>query len=771
MRVSVRPFKYDTTNTPDPWQRYEISWEELVNHFRACASAPPTAIKKDGLVLSFGTWEGGAGKTCVRQLDAIALDYDGVSNQEIESVLTKARLYQGLAHTTFSHLMVADGKGDRGPDYRGRLRIVLPFSEPLDASFFEGVARQVASEIGVVALDGKSLLPTSVWLPPQSNANSTYRCWFDSWQGALLDIPTLVSRIGSHVPIVVDDLLLQIETPSDEDLFKLVKRLGRAESPELQLLSRCLYKMLNGEEFAEPNARNDVLYRIGGEIAQAFPLAHATNTAQRFAAALATTENQTVESFADQIRRQQAIIQAKRRKLDTVPLSDVVEGASTQAAYLIIQKDDSYYVREHNSDDYAEQYGRSDIVLYMYRKYGNQVCDKEGKPWSLTELQHRCAHTALSIEGDYMRTKTTFDGRTLHLATARWRNARPVRHPIVEEWLHLFAGQQHDNLITWLRGLVRLDKECPALFLQGASGVGKNLFAHGVAHCWEKPLVRISEIFGNYDGALRHSPIIYADEGLPARCTDTWIKELITCPGRRIRDPYGTPFWLKGHVRLIVSANHLDLITPTRNEYTNHDASGISERFLVIPASAKARNFLEKHNTNEIYEQIPEHISYLNESMGPLLIDGRWVVKSGSHEVTRKLTYHRFHWFVEQLFRYLEQPQVLERTYVSGDPNRAWFIRTREKRLWVSSRAVELLPERLNITTVDYKRALRFFQREGSEQRKIRISNGAGFHYYEIDVEKLISVADEAVDTEAFIATISADTEDRIGPGFVSFAN
>lgn len=769
---------------------YTTAWDALVSWLeQATLSVEPN--QKNIPLLSFAHFVGGIQKAHVQSVSAVMLDYDGATHEQLLDVVTRAQAFKGFAYTTYNHTL----KGE--PPCR--FRICLAIDRPVPSSAWELVWHRVGRMLGVIsdkAPDRKTRDEGRFFFLPAQNPNGP-PVWFQSWDGPPLNLDWLLApdpNGDSGMPAIIECELEQLELVSLYDLNSLAKALNAKKSPDHKRLGRALMAALRGEEFAAEGNRNDVCYQLAGELAKAFPKADAGKIAERFETAFHIQGEPTCEVFAGQIRRQQikyqqiarekrAVTQMQTNALASETLAVDVPAAKAFVGGLplMVQRDGFYWCREASEADYHEVYGFKDIRLAIQRKYHEtlQLDDDDGKPHPLERLLLNYSNVVRSVDANYNATQNTYDVSRAHLtlATAPRRALQPNFHPEIDTWLGLLGGGAADEVRDWIRSIFMLQLPAPALYLWGRSGAGKTLLAYGLARIWENPLTNFATVLESFNSGLSKNPLVLADEGFPPETKFTWLRSFLSTSSRDVNEKYRPQYTLRGHVRMVVTANAPNAFEFGKRSLTAQDAVAIGERVIQIEATDEPRRYLEslvkektpsggglKENPlDRLWVQenrIAEHALWLSQQ--PSVTEpGRWAVtsKNRTNGFESHLVEARYAWFTAWLAGYLAIPARIERRYPLAHPD-SWLVRTQEGKLLVSADAYRYLEK---CDPSEFKQALRFFAPKDGKQIRVPGNSSRVVTYRTIDIDRFFSCAQDYVDINTLLATLGTDSKTRLG--------
>lgn len=759
--VSVRGLYEDAAAS------YQTEWGPLVEHLARCA--PSVEPRKESVpLLNFAEFRGGIRLEHVVQVHAAMLDYDKVAHEDMCRVLAQAQQFRGFAYTTHSH----------GIDGMCRFRVALALDRPCPAPQWEHVWRRLARTLGTFhpkAPDKQTRDPGRFFFQPATNPASGLPCWFQAWDGPCLNLDRLLEPDPTAgTELIIESELEQSERVAFSDIQVLAKRLAGKSDSTLSMIGRALSTALRGEAYAAEGYRNDLTYKMAGELGKAFPRADAGDLAEKFRAAFELQGEPTPEQFAGMVRRQQLKHQqyelerraARQLRSGEEPTPAPGEPVPAPALPLVVQRAGYFWFRRPDSDDYDRVFGKDDVALAFLRDFSGTVdtIGADMKPIPIKQQLDLYGQVALRVDATYLATKNTFDpeNRTLTLATSPRRAGLQAQHVLeVHEWLHALAGDRYLDLLHWIQGLFRLDWPCPALYLWGPKHTGKTMLARGLAHIWREPFTKFATVLQSFNAGLAANPVVLADEGFPPETKFTFVREFLTESVRSVNEKYRPHFNLRGYVRLIVTANNPAAFEHQRRGLTLEDTDAIGERVVQLHVADAARKFLLSLGSCRITEEkIARHALWLAEQATEQPT-GRWVMQpttAQTSEFQASLVDSDYGWFVDWLAGYILSPRSVEMRYASPGPD-GWLVRTYQGRLLIAHRAYKYIDD---CEPSRFQRALRFFSDPdpvplhvpGDHQRKIK--------YRSINLRRFYDSAQEQLEERDVIATVGADTLDRL---------
>ena len=451
-------------------------------------------------------------------------------------------------------------------------------------------------------------------------------------------------------------------------LEALANRLKRKKVPT----GDALLRVLDGIPWGAEGERDDLLFKVAGDIATEFPNADMREVAQFFALSVdrlrVIDESHgnpvfTIEDVIDKLMRRQAEIQAdlQRKELEReaereVRIRDAFReiGQDRQAPYT----EDEIEVfagvlgvsRLELSHRWIIQNGgaiwclfngnyigpiKADDGLLAIRKYLSPAPIELDVKNGFGQIVRKTAQALTLDYGTYVRRieadlnsdTCVVDMRnsTIIEAPCPLRPITPRFWPEVDEWLRRMAGAKHyDILLDWISWATSLDQPCTALFLQGLPGAGKSLFATGIARLWTTggPST-MEQAFGNWTDAIMRCPLVFADEKVPkdnrgnARTEE--IREFIQQRERPLKRRFCSDAVMRGATRIIIAANNRNLLHSHEAALTPHDVQAIADRIVLIPVQPDAATYLARLGSDGLKhwvsgDRIAEHALWIVEN-------------------------------------------------------------------------------------------------------------------------------------------------------------
>lgn len=274
---------------------------------------------------------------------------------------------------------------------------------------------------------------------------------------------------------------------------------------------------------------------------------------------------------------------------------------------------------------------RSPIVLWDEDKDGN----KTPKKWQ--DILHYYSTVARGVQGSLSARESRYDAaeEVFHEAICPIRDLTPEFDPDIDQWLKLFNSEP---LMDWVAAVSQLQHQCAAIYLKGEKGVGKTLFANGLARIWRTGgPTKFESVMGvSFNSSMADCPLIFADETLPK--TDTIIDELRALIGSDTHDlnrKFMPTVSVRGSIRLIIAGNNEHLLnTPARLEASDVDAMAARVLYVDMTGNHRPAEFINdlKSKHTKAYvdawvhgDKLAKHALYLAQTR-PLNTDERFLV-------------------------------------------------------------------------------------------------------------------------------------------------
>ena len=269
--------------------------------------------------------------------------------------------------------------------------------------------------------------------------------------------------------------------------------------------------------------------------------------------------------------------------------------------------------------------------------------DENGKPVPVDALLRSYGNSATTIRYVTGQRGAAFapdhDGNALEIGVHSIHpDLRPVFHPQVDEWLRLFGGSDPERFLDWLAVATMTRFPVCALYVHGLPGSGKSMLLQGLASMWGGAPVPFSNVAADFNASLLDSPIISADEGIPADKGDLseTFRNLVANSVHDVRIKYQANATLHACLRLVITANEMDALD-FRKTLSGRSLQAIVERVLYLDQDDAPVEYLKKLGgraaTAHWAQRSPgtpgligEHLLWLRENR-QVTSDGRFLVE------------------------------------------------------------------------------------------------------------------------------------------------
>lgn len=219
-------------------------------------------------------------------------------------------------------------------------------------------------------------------------------------------------------------------------------------------------------------------------------------------------------------------------------------------------------------------------------------------------------------------------------------------HETVDTWLRLLGGDDPERFLDWCAAAgYTTDQPIAALYIEGPGGIGKSLFANGIASMFGVTPVDYSKVTGSFNGGLLQSPVLFADEGITLdsyteAAASEVFRNYVANVTHSINAKFSNLSVLQGALRVIIAANDENGIPFTKSIGAD-GIEAIIERILKIKTDHQPRAYLDSigaRNGGEIDTwilpgnrpgKIAEHLAWLRQNrklgahQGRFLVGGR----------------------------------------------------------------------------------------------------------------------------------------------------
>lgn len=295
-----------------------------------------------------------------------------------------------------------------------------------------------------------------------------------------------------------------------------------------------------------------------------------------------------------------------------------------------------YTEKEFDAQGYKDLAAAADVGVRT------QTENKQKEIWTNTPLQKllheygsRCM-TRVDLNCD--KTWFDVDEKVLVLAGPPKRALVAKFHEDVDQWFRVMTSKaapknaksrqmeaatssgddDYDVLCDWLASVTQLDRPCAALYLQGVHSVGKGLFAEGVARIWKAGAMPLEDVFDDFNSLLSETPFVWIDEALPEHVrASTLLRKAIAAREFVYKRKYMDAGKMTGCLRMLFTANNLDLFNKAKEMVKKEDVDALAQRFVHILVNTASVTYLEsispRHEDFVEKNFLAEHAYWLHE--------------------------------------------------------------------------------------------------------------------------------------------------------------
>lgn len=582
----------------------------------------------------------------VEALTVGVFDLDHLSLEQFDAV-ARAVASSGLAaivHSTHSHKPPADLC----------LRLVLPFNREATAEEGPRLRAAIIARLGLPADPKTKDVSRLYFLPstpvdgePIAEVLTGGRIVVDEWL-KFAPAATRYDPLGIVAPPAPLPPAPEALTEGGPvDLERLRERLRHVTKPESKELARTI---VDGRPLAEEGARDDTLNRAVSLCACALP-AETPNEAiiellrpsvlgmpgdpppgqsDWLALALYKLERARERRTANDAVRDQfnAEVRARlcREAAAAIPVEELAPGEDPAAAYTpeqlakwfaeqdcadaeefqrrwIIQRGKAFWVFAHGL--YRSPISNDDLAVSLPRDLARvpeelialsrENAEGNTRPAKPAEILRDHATVARDVQASLALQRSYYDPatQTFFEAVRPLRRIQPREHVEIQYWLQLLGGDQVDKLLDWVATVMRLDRQSCALYFNGEPGVGKNLFACGLARLWTTGgPAELLRVLQGFNDAITMCPLAFADEALPQQKGITSeLRRLVGSTSRNLNRKFLPTCNLDGALRLVLAGNN-DRLLDTGEDLSANDLDAVAGRFLYLRPNPEAREYM-----------------------------------------------------------------------------------------------------------------------------------------------------------------------------------
>jgi len=696
-----------TSSTPERYPQFTDLWPlfapEVRRYFPADAQKAKTP--KGMGAFSPAEFDGmGHEKKNVLRVHLAVLDIDGAPEGSYERVLMGFAGVEMIAYSTWAHHNPAVVPTHK--PHPVSFRVVVPLSRPVEArewpSFWAGLNSMSGDMLDPSTKDQsrKYYFPAAPGHSPHAFAH-----YYAGTPGSnRLDVEKTIER-GARVLMLSGHARAEAEAPAPREQIKAISKLDlldvaaalkKRSSPSVKAVAKSLEALVKGEVYGDAGELDVTLFKVCGAVADFYPNADTAAVVELLKPGIIATNNvlktgdvdTDLEKVADKFNRlaerkkgedferianEHAALREHIREAwagvgedrDEAYSDEELAGFANEAnttregfrSRWIIQSGESYYV--FVDGDYMRPIQLSGLRRSLRRDLApahavvelfEQTAEgtKVFKP--VEKILDEYATTARSTMVDLAAQRTIYDAAKQQIveATCPIRKLTPTFDPQVDYWLKsLFVSpDDYEKVLDWIATVTYLNRPSVVLYLSGPRGVGKTLFAEGLARIWtEEGAAPLKKAVASFNEAVTKCPLIFGDEELPPEVTTTFLREFQQQHVRKLSRKFMPDAAMKGATRLIVAANN-DRLLSTNEHLTPNDIDAIAERFLRVECSSAARTALEDIGGKPMAEtfvtrdRMARHALWLrdNREISPEVELARFFMRSGSKDLAMSLT-------------------------------------------------------------------------------------------------------------------------------------
>jgi hypothetical protein len=636
-----------------------VDWKTLVHVFTSEGFFFEEDKHNVGLLIPVKFKQGTNTKemSCVEFVSMCILDFDELTKEQYEKVISRIEeeSLEAIVYSSWGHI---------GAKPLYKFRVIIPLAEntypddwtllwPQINNMFEGLADPKCADCS-----HGYFLPSA---PPGAKASQLI---LQHYEGNPLNVDELLESILLLPDSDAEDVATagNREVIPRERVKAFAKHVSRSKNEYKSWMGQLLLKVLAGDVFAERGGRDDTLYKLAGDLGQAFPDADASALAELFEPSLAKmgSDCPKIPDVRKKIQRAQKRVVLEQRaeqRAKTVQEKQVREvlGGDYTKEYidqfckdtgsgskfelfgkrLIVQKGSKYYLFSHGKYypfEEKELYNASrDLLLpaqKLFRVSINNVSDKGlDTPKPVIQLVNDYGVVAVHKEMRLFASASYYEeaSRTFVEAPSPLRIKEGVRRDAVERWIDSVCANEEiaECFRDWLAVLPNLRRALAMIVFTGASGVGKTSFASGIARLWTTSgFTKMGQAWDDFNDAITQCPVLLADESLPTdkqgRSVPTdRIRELISAGSHQLNVKNMKIQKLQGYLRLVAALNNESKLSNLGKVDGRNDVDAIQQRlFLVKIPDHKAAQSAKLFDYEKFVDQdwLAEHALYLMEN-------------------------------------------------------------------------------------------------------------------------------------------------------------
>lgn len=700
----------------------------------------------------------------VQQIDALALDLENETEEQLEPVFEALAPYEFFVWTTHKH-------GSQIANGYPRLRMLVPLDKPIFPAEHPKAWAALDRLIGGLNDPSTKDIGRLHYLPSTFDASKAqihHHC-SDKW----LQVEDLENQSQP-----------QLQIPDQKkELDRIRKQLGLVHRvDELKPLTTALLK---GLSFADPGNRHQAVLRLTMWIAERVSGLSTVSLQNLFGSSLEAMKSETagaptieevitaykgaVDKLAvkkqkdDKERDEQARTAQLEAVAATGPYTDEelakIAGINGWAiadlkTRWVVQKGSAAWLLGE-SGDYCGPYLKDEWSTATSRVLARAPVrltevTRNGVKWrAMTDVFRECGSVAKSVVADMTSRRTNYNAETqvMREAVSPIRDIELKFDPEIDGWLKVLGGVHYQKLVDWLSCASDLTKMMCGLYFEGSTLSGKTLLAHGLAKIWtEGAPTTIGAVLSDFNSDIARCPLVLADEEMPKPYNSTVtaiLRSMLSVTSRTLTRKYLASSDINGAIRLILTANN-EFLLDTKDVSSYQDLEAIAQRFLRITVTEEAAVYLagleRAKKVRWMNEGIAAHALWLAENHEVKDPGKRFWVEgdvAGMH--SNLLLGSKWNSTVcEWLVRYLMNPKPF-------DTKGTGLIKREDGQLFVNDQAIIdgwnlYLNTKQEAETAKIGAALRAISKS-AERRQLRF-NGRQIRYRLIDIEHLFAWSD-----------------------------
>lgn len=223
----------------------------------------------------------------------------------------------------------------------------------------------------------------------------------------------------------------------------------------------------------------------------------------------------------------------------------------------------------------------------------------------------------------------------------------PCYSSLVDGWLNSFPDPfEVKHYLSWVPDC---SEPLAALYLKGQRNSGKTLFAVALNKLWSEfgVLPKMDSYFDSFNESIMNSPLLVADEYLPARLRKAdgheVFRNLTQSRSNPLRRKYVKEMSITGYFRVILLSNNEHMLPKGSGVVSELDSEASKERILYIDLEKGPANYLEGLTLKQRRQIIDEdlmakHVLWLQQNR-PERSENRFAVQGNDNNVVRTTSF------------------------------------------------------------------------------------------------------------------------------------